>query len=816
MKNFLMNKRSLALIFWIVMVIVAIVTMPNLNKLVQEKGQITLPENFESEQANVILNDMNNDGESIYEFILVTHNKDGITATEKKELNKTLQYFKDHSDEYDITDTFFYNESEQASKQLVSDDKTTILNKISTKKGLKSSTDIANEFEKQLKKISATTYITGADVVKDDFTQMSQEGVQKTEIVAIIFIILILVIIFRSPVIPIVSLLSVGVAYIVSLNVIAQLVHYFNFPFSTFTQVFLVVILFGIGTDYNILLFTRFREELATKGHILHAIKNTYKAAGKTVLYSGIAVLLGLSALFFAEFNFYQSTGGVAIGVFVMLIVLFTLNPFFMALLGSKLFWPIKKINSHTDNKLWTFLSKNAFMRPVLNLVIVALIVIPSIWIYSGNLNFNDLTEIDDKYESKQAITLISEHFPEGMSAPATVVIKHSKDLASTAALQEIDSLTTRLQEINGVDHVYSATRPEGKKIEALYLENQLTTLQESLGDMETGVNSINSSLQQSSNESATAQQQVLAALPAEIAEQMQAQLTAQAKGLTQVDMGLRKIEAGLKSSQNYLSQTASNQQQTLNIPDDILTSEDFKKSLDTYMDDERKTTTLTIVFDSNPYSAEAMEIAKETKDVVHSFMEGSSLHQAKAYLSGKTMENVDLQQMSHNDFKRSIIIILIGISIMLLFITRSLAQTLTIIVALVAACFASLGLTEWVTSTLLGEEKMSWNVPFFTFIMLITLGVDYSIFLLMRFKEGQNNNLEMIVEACKKMGGVILSAAIILGGTFAALMPSGINSLIQIAISVIIGLLFLTLLLMPIFVPSVFSLSHKANRKKQ
>lgn len=804
------------MLFWVMLVIIAVFTMPELNKLVQEKGQITLPDSFESEKANVILNDMNNDGEDIYEFIIVTHNKDGLTTKEKKELDTALHYFKDHAEKYNITDTFYYNESEQAKKQLVSEDQTTILNKISTKQGLESSTDVADEFEKELNTVSAKTYITGADVIKDDFTQMSQEGVQKTELVAIIFIVLILMLIFRSPVIPIVSLVSVGVSYIVSLSTIAQLVEHFNFPFSTFTQVFLVVILFGIGTDYNILLFTRFREELAAKGHILHAIKNTYKAAGKTILYSGLAVLLGLSALFFAEFNFYQSTGGVAIGVFVMLLVLFTLNPFFMALLGEKLFWPVKKINGHTDNKLWSFLAKNAFARPVLNLVIVAIIVIPSIWMYSGNLNFNDLTEIDDKYESKQAITLISEHFPEGMSAPSTVVIKHSEDLSSTQALQEIESLTTRLQEIDGIDHVYSATRPEGKKIDALYLDSQLSALNTSLGEMETGVSSINSSLQQASQESTESQQQLLAVLPTQIAQQMQAQATAQAKGLTQIDIGLRKIEAGLKSSQDYLAKTASNQQQTLNIPDEVLKSADFKKSLDAYMEDDRKTTTLTIVFDANPYSAEAMEIAKETKDVVHAFIDGSSLHQAQAYLSGKTMENVDLQQMSNNDFKRSIIIIIIGISIMLLFITRSLAQTITIIVALVAACFASLGLTEWITSTFLGEEKMSWNVPFFTFIMLITLGVDYSIFLLMRFKEGQNNHLEMIVEACKKMGGVILSAAIILGGTFAALMPSGINSLIQIAIAVIIGLLFLTLLFMPIFVPSVFSLSHKANRKKQ
>lgn len=812
----LLNKRSLAMLFWVIIVIVSVVTLPDLNKLVQEKGQITLPESFESEKASAILNDIKNDGEASYDFIFVSHNEDGITKQEKKELDQALDAIKENPEKYGITDTFFYNDSKQAEQQLVSEDNTTILNQVTTKNNLQSSTDIADAFHEELKGLSVKTYITGADVVKDDFTQMSQEGVQKTEIVAIIFIVIILILIFRSPVIPIVSLLSVGVSYIVSLSIIAHLVEQFNFPFSTFTQVFLVVILFGIGTDYNILLFTRFREELSKNGHILHAIKNTYKAAGQTILYSGIAVLLGLSALFFAEFKFYQSTGGVAIGVFVLLLVLFTLNPFFMALLGSKLFWPVKKIQSHPDNKIWGFLAKNAFARPIVSLILVAIIMIPSILMYSGNLNFDDLTEIDDKYESKQAITLISEHFPPGMSAPSTVVIQQDEQLTTTAALQEIDDLTERLSQVDGIEHVYSVTRPEGKKIDELYLSDQLNTLNSNLAKMENGSRSINTALQSSTEQSAASQQQLLPVLPTEIAQQMAAQASAQAEGLTQITTGLASIEDGLKQSQTYLDETATNQQQTLNIPQEVLESKDFEASLNTYMDDARKTTTLTIIFTDNPYTAEAMETAKEAKDVVHSFILGSSLHEADAFLGGKTMANVDLQEMSNNDFTRSVFIILAGISIMLLFITRSLAQTVTILVALLAACFASLGLTEWFTSTFLGEEKMSWNVPFFSFIMLITLGVDYSIFLLMRFKEGNNNKLEMIVDACKKMGGVILSAAIILGGTFAALIPSGINSLVQIAIAVMIGLVFLTLLLMPVFIPGVFSLSSKANNEKK
>lgn len=816
--NKLKNIRTLALIVWVVAIVVSALTMPNLTRLGQEKGQIELPAHFESQKATKILNDMKYDGKASYQFAIVFYDKDGLKPEEKKEMNKALKYFSDHRKEYNITDTFFYNDSAQAKKQLVSKDGTTIINQITIEKGSDSATEVANKLYKKLDNLPMKTYITGSDLVMDDFSQKSQEGVQKTEIVAIIFIIVILILVFRSPIVPFVSLISVGVAYIVSLNIITQLVEHFNFPFSNFTQVFLVVILFGIGTDYNILLLTRFREELVKQGDALKAVSTTYKTAGKTVLCSGISVLFGLCALFFAEFNFYRATGGVAIGVLVLLIVLFTLNPFFMGLLGMKLFWPMKKAKSHADNKLWSFLSKHAFAHPIIAILLVAILAVPSIMMYTGNLNFNDLDEIDNKYASKQAINIIGDHFPAGMSSPTTLIIKNDDDdkLTKSASLQEIDRLTARLTEIDGIDKVYSVTRPEGKEIKALYLGDQLNTVTNSLNQMKQGTQEVLTGLSGAGEQSAEATQAAAAQLPAAVATQMETQEEAQGKGLQQATAGLQKIEAGLGETEAYTKETGKANQNVLNIPNDVLTGKAFKQSLNTYMNHDRTMTTMTIILKENPYNAEAMKVMEETQNVAHSFIESSSLHDAKVYLGGETMSNVNLQEMSKSDFKRSIIIILIGISVMLLFITRSLAHTLVILISLVVASFASLGITEWIATTFLNVDALSWNVPFFTYIMLITLGVDYSIFLMMRYKENSGNRLDLIVDACKKMGGVILSAAIILAGTFAALMPSDIDTLIQVAIAVMIGIAWLALLLIPVFVPATFGLGNKMNAPKK
>ena len=85
---------------------------------------------------------------------------------------------------------------------------------------------------------------------------------------------------------------------------------------------------------------------------------------------------------------------------------------------------------------------------------------------------------------------------------------------------------------------------------------------------------------------------------------------------------------------------------------------------------------------------------------------------------------------------------------------------------------------------------------------MIVALGVDYSIFLMMRYRE-LDNSQRAIVDAAEYIGGVVISAAIILGGTFAALMPSGVVTLIQVAI-VNLGLFLLSFVMLPILIPAV------------
>jgi RND superfamily putative drug exporter len=113
----------------------------------------------------------------------------------------------------------------------------------------------------------------------------------------------------------------------------------------------------------------------------------------------------------------------------------------------------------------------------------------------------------------------------------------------------------------------------------------------------------------------------------------------------------------------------------------------------------------------------------------------------------------------------------------------------------------------------MLGYEGISWAVPFFGFVMLMALGIDYSIFLMDRFKEYRHlSPKEAILKAMENMGTVIMSAAVILGGTFAAMLPSGVMSLLQIATIVLCGLFLYALVMLPLFIPVMVRMFGPAN----
>lgn len=1113
-----------SLIAWILIVVISIFMLPNVNQLTREHSTISLPANVQSEVASTIGNHWGHHQNNTYQVVAVFNNQDGaMSKSDQKNVNQTIRYLKRHKSELGIKSMLTPYENSATKKNLISKDKTTELVQLNVSKK-KSVSNINKQLTKAVKTDGIRTYITGADILQDDFSGAIQKGIKKTEVISVIFIFIVLVLVFRSPIVPLISLLTVGVSFITAFSIVTNLVKNFNFPFSNFTQVFMVIVLFGIGTDYNILLYDRFKANLGNGMDKFEAAKNAQWNAGKTILMSGSSILIGFSALGLARFSVYKSAAGVAVGVAVLLIVLLTLNMFFMTTMGKTMFWPVKTFNGESESPFWRFLSNHSLTHPIIALVLVLAALSPFYFTYQNKLNYDDTAEIADSTPSKQGFLIVQKHFSKGTAEPATLYIKSNHTLDNEKDLKLIDQLTEQIKHTKGVKTVASVTQPSGSKIKKLYVNSQMKTvnngvstarnglgklsagsqqmtnglnsaatgtnqlnsginsaatganqltsglaqlssggnqmtsglnqlsagsqqlvngmnqmsqqlssqltganasqlqqLESGLPQINNGIQQLNSALQSAgtsidttgiqsnlqnvasqaqiigsqleqagntlksiqgsagSSSSASldsvmtqfkaaesqanlndqqkavmegAMQQILSGIQSQIASQTNSQTSALASqlqsvaqnlqtagnadkslagslqnvagsasslqnlntqvatlkaqvaqlaqasnvalpgavsalqqltsGLNQIQSalgqgtnalgqlntginklaaaspqlsnginsaysgsqqlsagmgqlsagslqlntginklaqsspqitnGLNQLNSGLGEGQSYLTGLQkSAAAETFYIPKSVLHSKTFKPAIDNYMSSNRKITKITIVFDTNPSDEKATKDAENISNMARKSLKGTALSNATVAMGGQSSRINDIKNTASGDFVRTAAIMLIGIGIALMLITHSLLQPVYILGSLLLAYISSLSINHWLVGIFMHRSMLAWNTPFFSFIMLIALGVDYSIFLMTRYREIDENKYlpgERIYYACAIIGTVVISAAIILSGTFAALIPSGIPTLIEVAMTVIVGLIILVIIL-PIVMTSTIYLSY-------
>jgi putative drug exporter of the RND superfamily len=1027
--NFIIKNKWFVLIAWIAVVAGLFMVAPNMAELVREKGEIKVPDGYSSTLAQEIMDEVNDENGS--QVALVFHNEKKLSADEIKEVEKAIRQLEENKTELGITEILSHFNEEALKEQLVSKDGQSILASVTVDFKDRTATEVSDALYAAIDDVDVEHYYTSGWMISEDLMKSSEEGIKKTEGITLVFILGVLLLVFKSPVAPIIPLLTVGFSYLASQSIVSMLVDKFDFPISNYTQIFLVAILFGIGTDYCILLLSRFKEELAHNESVSEAIVATYRNAGRTVFFSGLAVMIGFAAIGFSQFILYQSAAAVAVGVALLLVALFTIVPFFMAVLGKKIFWPSKATAEHGESKIWAFFGRFSLTRPFLALLVVAVICVPFLVKYDGKVSFNQLEEISGDVYSIKAFNAIADSFRAGESMPTQVVLKNDEEMDSVEYIGLAEKISQELEKVDQVDTIRSVTRPTGEPIEDFFVAKQAETLEEGLGEGKEGLEKISEGLNEAGSElsksapelegaadginelisgtseikdglteiqtnlakiesgirqgtagsdqlkkgladakagaeellggyqqilkgykdingnlgnlekeytkvgsglqsltaalnqitasdfttienkyegvvgevqyqkikgTVQALQQQMSPLSAgltqlntglsqinggmtkanvgfekalagqkELAggleqlikgiEQQQAglnqladgqgqivsnmpkltgglgeinkgqeqllagfgdlggQLSQLTDGLDQSAKGLNQVSEGLGSAQDYLSGLTQSNSDSFYLPKEVLDSKEFEQALNVYLSEDRKVMTLDVIFEANPYSNEAIDQVTEIEAAVERATKNTKLENATVAIGGMTSVNADLRTVSGDDYSRTVVLMLIGISIILVFLFRSIIMPIYIIGSLILTYFTSMGINEVIFVNILGYTGISWAVPFFGFVILVALGVDYSIFLMDRFNEYKDLTVaDAMMISMKKMGTVIISAAIILGGTFAAMMPSGMLSLLQIASIVLVGLLLYTFVVLPMFIPVMVKNFGNAN----
>ena len=208
----------------------------------------------------------------------------------------------------------------------------------------------------------------------------------------------------------------------------------------------------------------------------------------------------------------------------------------------------------------------------------------------------------------------------------------------------------------------------------------------------------------------------------------------------------------------------------------------------------------INVVLDADPESERAFEIVAELRLALDDLGDGTGL------VGGIDAEGLDLRDAQQRDQSLVIPLILVLVFVVLVVLLRALLAPVLLLIAVVASYFSAVGIGSIIFATVFGFPGVDTTVLLFSFLFLVALGVDYSIFLVTRAKEEVPllGTSEGMIRALAATGGVITSAGILLAAVFAVLGVLPLIALTQIGVIVCIGVLIDTLLVRTVIVPAM------------
>ncbi len=598
--------------------------------------------------------------------------------------------------------------------------------------------------------------ISGSAAVGGDMLRAAAESIKNTELLTTVLVLLILLIVYRAPLLAAIPLLTIVVSLSLSLDALALLTQVDTLPgmgwwdFKVFktSKIFIVVILFGAGTDFCLFLIARYREELARGSLPSAAVATALDGVGSAIGASALTTILGLSMMFFAEFGKFRNSGP-AIGfcLTITLLACLTLAPALLQALGTRLFWPfaseiraanLEPRSPSRSTRIWQRLAVWIVAYPGRILICSVLLLLPlaGAGVYTDDhVTFDFLSELAPDRTSIQGTSLLKRHFPVGEGGPIVVLAnKPDGELVDenfevpAPALTGILELTVVLNEVPGIHSVRSLYEP--------------------LGNPPRRVSIVSSA-------------------------------------------GRRKV---------------------------FLREHDLTKAVFLAQSPQHRgdVTRFEVVLQDDPFSQQAMQSFARLNERLQalsqdpaSFWQGASF----AY-TGTTPGIHDLRQVTRIDNWRIRTLVVAAVFVVLLAILRSPVVCCYLIVSVLFSYLVTIGATELFFHWAYGEtfQGLDWKVPIFLFVILVAIGEDYNIYLVTRvFEEQQQRGpFAGLRYAIVRTGGIITSCGLIMAGTFVSMTSGSLRGMIELGFALSLGIFLDTFIVRPILVPAFLALRYR------
>ncbi|SEG66297.1 MMPL family transporter [Paenibacillus sp. UNC499MF] len=457
---------------WIIAIVILSLIAPGAKQAAVSSGEGSALGETPSEAAQKIM-DERFPSEDGLTALLVFHGKNAITAEERSKIAEISEWLASAGKPQQLAGALpFHTLPKAVQDKMFSDDGSTVLLNAAFHKNLES-----GQLYEGLQQIrshveqtgigSLDFKITGPAGIAADTTSLFKNADFVLMFATVGLILVILMIIYRSPLLAVIPLVISGMVYMVVDRILGLAGKYGWFLVDKQALSIMMILLFAVLTDYCLFVLARYREELKTAAGKYEAMQQALSRVAEPILFSGGTVLVAMLTLFTAAFKPYHHFAPVfSTAMAVILLGGLTLIPAVFALLGRKAFWPFvpKPLESSAGKAKGFWASMGGFVtgRPGLTAGILLLALLASsLSVTSMKYSFNLLKSFPDNTSSRQGFEILESKFPPGQLAPVTILLTSEKKLTLDATFYDkIGALAGRLKNEPGVNAVSPEIKP--------------------------------------------------------------------------------------------------------------------------------------------------------------------------------------------------------------------------------------------------------------------------------------------------------------------------------------------------------------------
>lgn len=617
--------------------------------------------------------------------------------------------------------------------------------------------------------------ICGSAAVGADMLVAAKESIRRTEVTTVVLVVLILLIVYRAPLLAVVSLLTITASVMVACDLVSLLTRFaeqssaFEFKVFKTTKIFIVVILFGAGTDFCLFLIARFREELLGGASPQRSAASALGHVGEALVASALTTVGGLAMMAFADFGKFRFSGpALGLSMAVALAASCTLAPALISIMGRQVFWPWKLEAARTSQRsanLWRWISRRVTVRPGLILAGCFLVLGPLA--YRGLFiepSYALLDELHAGRPSVQGTQMLYRHFDRGDTGPVVVIaLQPRSDFHSVHGEDAIYELTEYLANLPGVARVRSLTRPLGDEPPETF-------------------------------------------------------------GL----FGAGEQEGQVMAAEDHYVSTAPPLEGKVARFDVVLQYDPFSPQSAAVLDQVREA--LQRLSGPKPAkqpvaAAGLLSATAMAADIPATPAEPSGpglgvWQGAQFEFVGPTVATSDLRDVTTRDQRRIQVLCVAAVLMVLMVILRRPLICCYLIVSVVFSFLVAIGATQLLFETIYGPDfgGLDWKVPLFLFVILVAIGEDYNIYLASRVFEEQRRlgPLGGLRVGMQRTGGIITSCGLIMAGTFVSMMTGSLRGMLELGFALSLGVLLDTFLVRTVLVPAFLALLLKWEHRRE